>query len=73
MKITIKDEQSELIVSNDQLDNPNFVDITINEGLDGQNATITVLLDDIFPALMAFQAQRTRIEERELIQNKQIN
>lgn len=63
MKITIDaqgDEMSEeIIFSDEDMENDNFVDITIN------GHTLSVSIDDIFPALIAFDAKRSRRLSRE--------
>lgn len=63
MRITIKEDQKELVISNDSLDNPNFVDVRIV--IEDKVQEITVALDDIMPALIAFDTQRSRLNDRD--------
>lgn len=59
MKIEINDNEEKLILSNEDLDNLNFVDILIG------GESITVPIDELFSAVFAFNKQRILQEERE--------
>jgi len=50
MKIEIKCDETKLWLSNDMLDNSNFVDLWY-----GQDEEITVPIDELYSAILAFK------------------
>lgn len=70
MKIIITDDDQRMEIDNDDLDNRNFVDITIYGGklseVDaGTFETMTVPIDDLWAALLSFQRLRTLSHKRD--------
>jgi hypothetical protein len=59
MKIIIKDEDDTLELSNDSLDNDNYIEIAVTVGT-GDTKQMMVSLDDLFSALIAFDSLRSR-------------
>lgn len=63
MKITIKgDEGKELFIDRDGLDTFDYVSLTIHEK--GGISFIDVSLDKLFSAIIAFESERSRYDER---------
>jgi hypothetical protein len=66
MKIIIKDEEIELEISDEQLDNDSFVNLSIKGNLAGDISMITVPLRELFSAVIAFDSMRSkRLSEEE--------
>ena len=68
MTIEIKDSDQTIELSDDQLDNDNFIDIHMEE--EGKTMTLTVPIDDLFAALIAFDSKRSRRISREHPENE---
>ena len=64
MKITLSENGNELIMDNEDLDNPNFVDITLIDD-DMESITLTVPIDQLQAALGAFSILRELREEHD--------
>ena len=67
MTIEIKDSDQTIELSDDQLDNDNFIDIHMEE--EGKTMTMTVPIDDLLPAVIAFDSKRSRRISREHPEN----
>ena len=65
MKITITCEEADLILTNDELNNFNFVELDIikKDGSASNYEPIMVSMDELMPAVIAFDAQRSRNKE----------
>lgn len=63
MKIEIKDGNESLIITDETLDNDNFVDVII------AGVERTVSLDDLLGAIIAFNHKRSQKLDRELKDN----
>lgn len=65
MKILIKCDEYELKLSNDNLDNSNYVNLSVWKDDNIQGEVLDVCIDDLMPALIAFDSQRSRERENE--------
>lgn len=67
MKIEIKNEDQKIILDDDDLDNDNFVDISIIEKYKEpyEGMVITVPIEDLCVAVQAFLKKRELNDERE--------
>ena len=61
MEIIIKDDTGIIKLSNDELDNGNFVDMYVEDD-NLKKASVTVSIDDLLAAIQAFQ--NLRIERK---------
>lgn len=58
MKIIIKDEDGELQLTDENLDSDGFVELTVISP--NGSESMTVSLNELMPALIAFDAKRSR-------------
>ena len=68
MKIEIKDEENKLVITNEDFDNDNFVDLVIYGTPDKENDTgyiteITMPIDELLSAITAFKTLKDEREE----------
>jgi hypothetical protein len=68
MKIEIKDEENKLVITNEEFDNDNFVDLVIYGTPDKENDTgyiteITMPIDELISAITAFKTLKDEREE----------
>ena len=68
MKIEIKDEENKLVITNEDFDNDNFVDLVIYGTPDKENDTgyiteITMPIDELISAITAFKTLKDEREE----------
>ena len=54
MKITIKEFAQEIILSNEELDNDNYIDLIIPKD-SNEYAEVTIPLEELFQAISAFR------------------
>ena len=64
MKTILKDEESELIISDEGFDSPlTWLKLTINGGENKHDAEIEIPLGDLMGALIGFDTKRSRFDE----------
>lgn len=65
MKIEIKDNKDVLTLSNDRLDNDNFVELYLDSDEDNCVATMTIPIEELLSAITTFHQLRSLRIERE--------
>lgn len=63
MKIFIKEDENNLVLSNEQLDNSNYVEIIVEDKEDSKGMMIPV--DELYAAIQSFMDLRNIQDERE--------